>query len=76
MHYSSFLQARRGPDRESVERGQRDFLSEHLQVFATGVSDKLTTGKELNIYSQLAEILTAFVQADHQFLNRRQPVAD
>ena len=76
MHYLSFLEAGGGPDKESIERGQRDFLSEHLLAFSVGILNKLKEHDDSSIYCGYSSILATFVEVDFQFLRLQQPISD
>ena len=76
MHYLSFLEASYGPDRDSIERGQRDFLSEHLRAFSIEILKKLEQHDDSSIYYKFSAILTAFIEVDFQFLISQQPISD
>jgi DMSO reductase family type II enzyme chaperone len=71
MHYLTFFQARKTPDFESLEKGQCNFLENHLSVFAAGIETKLDNEKSSALYPEIGRWLARFVLSDHAYLQTR-----
>ena len=64
MHYLCFLEASAKGGQDSYQRGQRDFLSNHLAKWTDDFAGKFATVEQSGPYADLAKLLAEVVKAD------------
>lgn len=69
MHYLCFLEAGAKGGQESYQRGQRDFLANHLAKWASGFAERFASVEHPGPYSSLARTVAQVTEADLVLLN-------
>lgn len=69
MHYLCFLEAGAKGGQESFQRGQRDFLFNHLGKWTGRFAAKLTDAGYAGPYAQIGGLLDAMIRADMKLLD-------
>ena len=69
MHYLGFLEAGTPGEVADLRRGQRDFLSRHLNTWTDPFTDSLRAAPDSAPYAEIAAWLAEFTKADEAYLS-------